>query len=121
MPSGVPRSRRSILSQSDAARASSAPWATACWSVVRAAGVSPSVEQVLAGLQQLFASAMTLGHRGSRPIDVGTRAGVVTIEEEDAGPDVNGVLVLLREVAVEAFEKERLDLGGQVRTPSIGA
>ena len=62
------------------------------------------------GLQQLFRFALPFRQGRPRTLDVGARPGVVAIQEEGPGPDVDGLLVARAEVVVEADQQELLDL-----------
>src|SRR5262249_55063194 len=64
-----------------------------------------------ARLQQFLGLTLLLGKRAARPLDVGARPRVAAIEKQRARPDVDGVVVLAREVMVEAGEQQLLDLG----------
>src|SRR5439155_15039906 len=69
-----------------------------------------AVEGRDAGLQQLLRLALPLGERAARALDVGARPRVAAIEKQRAGPHVDGLFVLRREVVIEAGEKKLLDL-----------
>ena len=60
-------------------------------------------------MQQRFGFALLLGLGAARALDVRARAIVVAIEEQDARPQVDGLVVVVGEVVVEAGEQELLD------------
>ena len=71
-------------------------------------------------MQQLFGLALPLGQRAARALDVGAGAAVAAVEEDDARPDVDRLLVVAGEVVVEAGEQELLDVGVAVRIRRVG-
>ncbi len=81
-----------------------------------------------AAVDQLFGFALPLGQGLPRTLDVGACPIVGAVEEHDARPDVDRLLVLGCEVVVEPGEQEVLDprlaigQGGIVaRTGVVGA
>lgn len=58
-----------------------------------------------------FGFALPLGLCATRPLDVGAGSTVVTIEEQDARPQVDGLFVLGGEILIEAREQQLLDSG----------
>lgn len=73
------------------------------------------IQQIAAGLQHFFAAPLPLAERGPRAVDVGSGAGVSAIEEEDPGPEMDGVFVAAAEVAIEAVNQQRLNLAVAIR------
>ena len=67
-------------------------------------------ERVDAVLQHLLGLALALGHRAARALDVRARAGMVPVEKQRTRPDVDRLLILRREIVIEADEEELLDL-----------
>ena len=67
------------------------------------------VERLGAALGQFLGVPLALGQHEARTLDVGPRARVPAVEEEDACPGVNGPVVVAGEVAVEAGHEQRLD------------
>ena len=63
----------------------------------------------------LFGFALTLGERTSCPLDVGAGARMVAIEEERAGPDVDGEVVVRGEIMIETDQQELFDFRVAVR------
>jgi hypothetical protein len=61
------------------------------------------------GVQELVAFALPFRDRAPRAIDVCLRPRMPAVEEEHAGPDADGQLVLSCEVVVEAGEKQAFD------------
>src|SRR5207249_4259685 len=74
-----------------------------------------AAERLDAVLQQFFGFALSLGQGAAGALDVGAGAGMAAIEEEDARPDVDRVVVLRGEVMIEAGEQQLLDLGVTIR------
>ena len=68
------------------------------------------VEELAGRGEQLVRPALPLGQRGTGAIDIGAGARVRPIEEQHAGPDVDGVVVPAVEVAVQAVDEQRVDL-----------
>ena len=66
-------------------------------------------------LQQLFRLALPLRERAARAFDVRACARMAAVEEERARPDVDGELVALAEIMVEAGEEELFDLRVAIR------
>jgi hypothetical protein len=60
-------------------------------------------------VDELFSLSLPLGYRPACPLDVCPRSGMAPIDEQRAGPDVNGKLVLTGEVVVQAIQQEFLD------------
>ena len=60
-------------------------------------------------LHQRLHLALPLGHEPARAVDIGLGPAVAAIEEGDAGPDVDGLLVAPGEVLIEAGEEQLLD------------
>ena len=60
-------------------------------------------------MHQRFGNALLLGLRAAGAIDVGARAIVVAIEEQHAGPEVDGRFELAREIVIEPGDQEMLD------------
>jgi glutamate formiminotransferase len=71
-----------------------------------------------AGLQQLFRLTLALGNGAARPLDVRARARMTAIEEERARPHVDRLVVLRREVVIEADEQEMFDFRVAIRVHS---
>ena len=64
---------------------------------------------VRAGVNELFAFALTFGDRAARPLDVRARPRMAAVEEQHPRPDVDGEIVLSGEIVVEAAEKQLFD------------
>lgn len=77
--------------------------------VARGVGLA-AIDQILSGLEQLVGAALALGERRPRTVDVGARPRMRPVEEQHSRPDVNGVVVLVIEVAIQTLEEESLDL-----------
>ncbi len=60
-------------------------------------------------VEDLVGAALPLGQRRPRAADVGARPGMRAIEKQHARPDMNGVVVIAGEVALETFDEQRLD------------
>ena len=71
----------------------------------------PTIECRTADVQQFFALPQPLRYRPTRPLDIGACPRMPTVDEQDAGPDVDREIVLFREIMVEAGEKQLLDPG----------
>ena len=62
-----------------------------------------------AGVDELFPFALALGNRAACTLDVRPRARMAAVQEQDAGPDVDGKLVLSGKIMVEAGQEQFLD------------
>ena len=70
-----------------------------------------AVERGQAAIQQLLGLALPLGHGAPGTFDVRARPGMAAVEKQRAGPDVDRLFELGREVVVKAGEQQLLDLG----------
>jgi hypothetical protein len=77
-----------------------------------------AMERRDAGLQQLFRLTLALGNGAAGPLDVRARARMTAIEEERARPHVDRLVVLRREVVIEADEQEMFDFRVAIRVHS---
>jgi glutamate formiminotransferase / 5-formyltetrahydrofolate cyclo-ligase len=66
-------------------------------------------------VQQFFRFTLSLGERASGAIDVRTGAGMIPVEEQRSGPDVDRLIVLSGEIVIETGEEELLDLRLTIR------
>ena len=66
-------------------------------------------------MQQFFGLALPFGLGAPRALDVGARPRVPSIEKEDAGPDMNGSVVIAAEIVVEPVQEQPLDAGVALR------
>jgi hypothetical protein len=57
-------------------------------------------------VNQFLAFALPLGDRTSRPLDVGPCSRVTAVDEQRAGPDVDGKLVLSGEIMIESAQQQ---------------
>jgi hypothetical protein len=71
-------------------------------------GVDPGVDEFLA-------LALLLGEGTARPLDVRAGTAVAALEEDDAGPDVDRLLIAAGEILIEAGEEQLFDAGIAVR------
>jgi hypothetical protein len=78
-------------------------------------------------LQELLRLSLALGERAARALDVRPGPRMTPIQEQHAGPDVDRLLVLRREVMIETNEQQLLDLrvptrigGGIERSGGVG-
>src|SRR5262245_1970217 len=67
------------------------------------------------GVQKLLRLTLAFGDGTARALDIRARPWVTAIEEEGAGPDVDRLVVLRREVMIEADQQELLDLRVAIR------
>jgi hypothetical protein len=72
------------------------------------------VERGHALLNQLLGLALVLGERAARPLDVGTRAGVATVEEEHARPHADRAIVFAGKIVIQTREQQFFYLGRSV-------
>ena len=64
--------------------------------------------RIESAVQELLGLALPFAERAARPLDIGARTRVATVEKEDACPEVNRLLVAPREVLIEPGEQELL-------------
>jgi glutamate formiminotransferase / 5-formyltetrahydrofolate cyclo-ligase len=74
-----------------------------------------AIERGYPVVQQLFRFTLSLGERAASAIDVGTGAGMITVEEQRSRPDVDRLIVLSGEIVIEADEEQLLDLRLTIR------
>ena len=67
------------------------------------------LERGCARVDELFPLSLPLGYGAARPLDVGPGTSMAPIDEQGAGPDIDGELVLTRKVVVEAVQQEFFD------------
>jgi hypothetical protein len=60
-------------------------------------------------MEQFVGFAMTLGERTPGALDVGASAIVMTLEEHDACPDADRVLIMAGKVVIEPEEQQLFD------------
>ena len=68
-----------------------------------------AIEREKAAVQQFVPMALALGDRAAGAFDVGPGTGMAAIDEQDACPDVDRLLVLVGEVVRQAGEQELFD------------
>jgi hypothetical protein len=51
-------------------------------------------------MNERLGNALLLGLRAARPLDVGPRAIVIAIEKKNAGPEIDGLFEITREVVM---------------------
>jgi hypothetical protein len=60
-------------------------------------------------VHQRLRFALALGLRAACPFDVRARAIVMSIEKEDAGPEIDRFVVVVGEISIETGEQQLLD------------
>ena len=73
------------------------------------AGDIAGLERLDALMQHRLRLPLQLGLRTARAIDIGPRAIVMPIEEQDARPEIDRLFVLAEEILVEPGKKQLLD------------